>query len=429
MSWYGVVTNVGKVAIEEHLIAGTGLNLDLVKTGTGTVPLANMRAVTDMVSPVDVGSVIGKTETNNGVQVQISVGASENRYMMKEIGLFANIGDSHVLIAYYNDDGNGVEIPDDEDFPDFNFVLFCLLDIINSEDLDITIDPSASLVKYDIVNDLNTGSSTEGKVLDARQGKVLNDKIDDNTQAIESNTQAIESNTQDIEENRQAIAEIINIVYPIGSIYMSVTDTSPSVLFGGTWQRLEDRFLIGAGSNHSAGATGGAESVSYTPAGSVENHKLTTSEIPSHSHGLNSHKHSIGAHAHGLNSHTHGVGSYATENGGNHTHNRIFDGTNTYSLTASGFGGSGSGTTLRVGTSTIKITNDGSVAHKHTITGSSGAASGNTANSTAFDSGAASGNTENSGGGGNHNHGFSGTSANISTMSPYLAVYMWKRTA
>lgn len=46
-------------------------------------------------------------------------------------------------------------------------------------------------------------------------------------------------------------------VYPINSIYMSVNSTSPATLFGGTWVQLEDRFLLGAGSTYSNGATGG----------------------------------------------------------------------------------------------------------------------------------------------------------------------------
>lgn len=31
------------------------------------------------------------------------------------------------------------------------------------------------------------------------------------------------------------LMEVINIIYPIGSIYMSVNNTNPSALFGGTW--------------------------------------------------------------------------------------------------------------------------------------------------------------------------------------------------
>lgn len=47
-------------------------------------------------------------------------------------------------------------------------------------------------------------------------------------------------------------------VYPVGSIYMSVNDTDPQTLFGGTWERLKDSFLLGAGDTYQAGDTGGS---------------------------------------------------------------------------------------------------------------------------------------------------------------------------
>lgn len=65
-------------------------------------------------------------------------------------------------------------------------------------------------------------------------------------------------------------------VYPVGSIYMSVNSTSPASLFGGTWSKLENRFLLGQGSSYSAGSTGGASTVT-----------LTESQIPSHQHNVN----------------------------------------------------------------------------------------------------------------------------------------------
>ena len=50
----------------------------------------------------------------------------------------------------------------------------------------------------------------------------------------------------------------ISSVYPIGSIYMSVNPTDPSTLFGGSWEQIQDRFLLASGSSYGAGTTGGS---------------------------------------------------------------------------------------------------------------------------------------------------------------------------
>lgn len=52
--------------------------------------------------------------------------------------------------------------------------------------------------------------------------------------------------------------EIRDLIYPVGSIYMSVNNTNPKFLFGGEWTALTDRFLIGAGSSYAVNATGGS---------------------------------------------------------------------------------------------------------------------------------------------------------------------------
>lgn len=56
---------------------------------------------------------------------------------------------------------------------------------------------------------------------------------------------------------------VLDIIYPIGSIYISTSEDEnkkPSVLFGGTWEQIEDRFLLAAGSTYLGGETGGKES-------------------------------------------------------------------------------------------------------------------------------------------------------------------------
>ena len=50
----------------------------------------------------------------------------------------------------------------------------------------------------------------------------------------------------------------IDDIYPVGSIYMSVNNTSPSTLFGGTWEQIKDTFLLSAGNTYTAGNTGGS---------------------------------------------------------------------------------------------------------------------------------------------------------------------------
>ena len=48
--------------------------------------------------------------------------------------------------------------------------------------------------------------------------------------------------------------------FPVGSIYLSLSATNPSTYFGGTWELIKDRFLIGAGGSYSVNATGGNSS-------------------------------------------------------------------------------------------------------------------------------------------------------------------------
>ena len=59
-------------------------------------------------------------------------------------------------------------------------------------------------------------------------------------------------------------SDLANKLYPVGSIYMSVNATNPAELFGGTWERLKDRFLLAAGDTYVAGDSGGSDSHSHT---------------------------------------------------------------------------------------------------------------------------------------------------------------------
>ena len=163
---------------------------------------------------------------------------------------------------------------------------------------------------------------------------------------------------------------IVDIIYPVNSIYMSVNSTNPGTLFGGTWTQLKDRFLLAQGSSYSAGATGGAATVT-----------LTTSTIPGHTHSFT-----------GTSSQSTGSGSYDSGYSGGHNVK----------------GGAGN--------ATGSIAGPDSMANKYsswrTLSGHAFSAGSHTHTVTA------SGSIANKGDGGAHNN-----------MPPYLVVYMWKRTA
>lgn len=47
---------------------------------------------------------------------------------------------------------------------------------------------------------------------------------------------------------------LADLKYPVGAIYLSVENTSPGVLFGGTWVEIEDQILLTAGEDYTAGS-------------------------------------------------------------------------------------------------------------------------------------------------------------------------------
>lgn len=85
---------------------------------------------------------------------------------------------------------------------------------------------------------------------------------------------------------------ILNASFPVGAIYMSFNSTNPSELFGGVWEALENRFLLGASSNYPVGLTGGESNhtltISEMPTHNHENTSLVTAAQEPHSHGLQS---------------------------------------------------------------------------------------------------------------------------------------------
>lgn len=108
------------------------------------------------------------------------------------------------------------------------------------------------------------------------------------------------------------------LLYPIGSIYMSIQDTNPGVFFGGTWKRIaKGKTLVGVDESDTdfniSSKTGGEKT-----------HTLTVNEMPSHVHGIQT-WHDTGA-THGTQAYdakNKGNTAYTNSTGGNQPHNNL----------------------------------------------------------------------------------------------------------
>jgi len=114
--------------------------------------------------------------------------------------------------------------------------------------------------------------------------RALGNKIE-----TELNKQAKEYETKLAEVKSTTKKELLDENHPVGSIYISETNTNPSTLFGGTWVAYgQGRTLVGVG-NGNDGTTSKSFIVGST--GGEYNHLLTTNEMPSHTHTQNAHSH------------------------------------------------------------------------------------------------------------------------------------------
>lgn len=129
-----------------------------------------------------------------------------------------------------------------------------------------------SLTKANVTNALGyTPPTTDTKyTLPTGNASTLGGvKLSDSTSSTSSTSGGIAATPAAV---KAAIVEAKLAAWPIGSIYMSVNSTSPASLFGGTWEKLSNTFLLAASSSYPAGSTGGEST-----------HKLTQSELPNYS--------------------------------------------------------------------------------------------------------------------------------------------------
>ena len=179
--------------------------------------------------------------------------------------------------------------------------------------------------------------------------------------------------------------------------------TSPASFIGGTWERVEGEFIMGASSAYPVGTTGGSAT-----------HTQTTAEMPSHSHSGSTG--SAGSHSH----------SASTDSAGWHSHSGTTDwaGSHTHDATINSNGSSTGGNSGLVSSSMAY----GDSYYKATITTKS---AGSHSHSFSTNGTGSHAHTVSIGDAGAHTHtvsiGSTGSGQAMSILNPYYALYIWVR--
>lgn len=80
---------------------------------------------------------------------------------------------------------------------------------------------------------------------------------------------------------KMKLSTLLSLVFPIGSTYVTQTNTNPSTILGfGTWERLKGKVVVGLDEDD---ADGYFDEIGKT--GGEKKHQLTIDELANHSHG------------------------------------------------------------------------------------------------------------------------------------------------
>lgn len=218
-----------------------------------------------------------------------------------------------------------------------------------------------------------------------------------------------------VQNNTATVTALVNSIYPVGSVYISVEGTfDPNTAFSGTvWTKLEDRFLVGAGNTYELGAKGGSADavvVQHSHSISVSGGSGTVSVSGTTGASNSSLNHTHNATTLGNKARVFIVGEGATGMTGtvSDKHVSIDSGSDwiapCYSTTSAG-----------------GISNWGNIATTADVSDLGQSLTAHTHNFTGTGTATITGITATVG-----NNGVSGTNANL---PPYLAVNMWKRVS
>lgn len=274
------------------------------------------------------------------------------------------------------------------------------------------------------VNEINTEiTGFEGLIEQVETNTSNINRIDGEVTSVKERTSNVET----------TLRNIVDVIYPVGSLYLSVNNVSPNVLFGGTWEQITEGVLMCSDSG--VGSVSGSDTKKFTVSGSIGGTSLTTAQLPSHNHSIPS----LSGTAQIGGSHTHSVSTTATNTGDNGSHNHAPSSGSAYGFLGYKIGGTVSrpqgatGSNRYIFASTTQddlnySKNTNTVAnHNHYIPSLSGTTQSSGSHTHSVSTTA---NTSGSTGSGNtHTHTFTANECVLNVVPKNFKTYVWKRVS
>lgn len=336
-----IITRAGLDMIAQSQAGGT-LIFTKGKLGDGQIGDQSIPDLTDLINAkmsVELSSVTAKTEGHVEVRFIVDNTDLDVGFFVREVGIFAKVNEEGVEQLYgYANAGNYTNYLADKSVPIDSIITKIDLVIGNASNVAFTTDKSIVYVTLeDMENALNThdagadaheaafaahnaaddahkdmvGATAEaaGKrgMVPAPAAGAANRylKADGTWGTIDTmnGASSSESGSEGLvpapgagaqnkflrgdgtwADAKMSTKELVDILYPVGHIYMSTNSANPGTLFPGTtWEAYaQGRVLIGAGT----GTDSRSEQKTFTAGstGGEYNHQLTVGELPQHSH-------------------------------------------------------------------------------------------------------------------------------------------------
>lgn len=141
-----VITNAG-ISMLGEVLSGGELVISRAALGGGTVDTAALMSQTGLADPLSVVPVISqkKLVEGKGIDVKLQIGNSgvSVTQTMKQVGLYAKIGDGAEKLFAIMQDGIGEEIPSVASYPDFMIEFTAAVAVSNTDGITVRISGSA----------------------------------------------------------------------------------------------------------------------------------------------------------------------------------------------------------------------------------------------------------------------------------------------